>query len=121
MSKIRWQDWVEFALGAWLAASPWILGFERVEFAMWNAVILGAAIMIYALVELGIPRAWEEWFSMAMGAWLVVSPFALRFSTDRVASWNTIAVGVLIAVFAAWALALDKEISKWWHDHMMGH
>ncbi len=121
MSKYRWQDGVELVLGVWLAASPWILGFADMPFAMWNAVILGVAIVVYALVEMGVPRAWEEWISMAMGAWLVMSPFVLNFSANSMASWNAIVVGVLIAVFAAWAMAIGAEIDKWWHDHMMGH
>ena len=121
MLNMRWQDWVELVLGAWLAASPWLLGFSGVELAMSNAVILGALIMAYALVELGIPRTWEEWISLVMGAWLVISPFVLGFSGYRVASWNVILVGVLLAVFAAWAMALNKDISRWWHDHVIGH
>jgi len=24
----RWQDWTAFALGLWLAVSPWIVGYE---------------------------------------------------------------------------------------------
>ncbi len=43
MSKFRWQHWDELALGAWLTASPWILGFEDEQIATLNSVILGAA------------------------------------------------------------------------------
>jgi hypothetical protein len=24
-------------------------------------------------------------------------------------------------LLAAWAMSLDKEIWKWWHDHVTGH
>ena len=121
MLKTRWQDWVELALGAWLLVSPWVLGFQGTEIAMWNAVILGGVIAVYAMFELGIPKAWEEWISMLLGAWLVVSPFALKFSAQHFASWDTIIVGVLTAVFAAWGLALGTQIQKHSHEGTMGH
>jgi len=121
MWNMRWQDVIELILGVWLAFSPWTLGFSDMEAATWNAVVLGAAIGIFALLEMGLPRIWEEWISLAMGLWLVASPFVLGFSSHAVASWSTLATGVMIAVFAAWAMSLDKEIGKWWDRHVTGH
>lgn len=121
MGTMRWQDWFELALGVWLGVSPWALGFTDVGAAHWNAVIAGVAIILYAIVELGVPKAWEEWVSIAIGVWLILSPFALGFYSHAVASWNTVVVGILIVVFAAWAMALDKEIGKWWDKHVTGH
>ncbi len=60
MDTMRWQDWVELALGMWLVVSPVVLGFEQLPLASWNAVILGAAIIAFALAELGLPKLWEE-------------------------------------------------------------
>jgi len=39
-----------------------------------------------------------DWFNVVLGIWLIVSPFALRFSRDTSALWNNICFGV--AVFA---------------------
>lgn len=43
-----WEDWTETVLGAWLAASPWILGFEPVV-ARVNAVVIGLVVLTLAL------------------------------------------------------------------------
>jgi hypothetical protein len=37
-----------FALGAWLLLSPWIIGFTATAPLMWNAVVCGALIFIFA-------------------------------------------------------------------------
>ena len=121
MGTMRWQDWVELALGIWLAISPWVLGFQDMAFATWNAVLLGLAIIVFAAIELRLPKAWEEWVSLVMGLWLVVSPFVPGFHSALAASWNTFAVGILTALFAAWAMSLDKQIGKWWDQHVTGH
>jgi SPW repeat len=88
---------------------------------MWNAVILGAALAVYAVFELEMPRVWEEWISMAMAAWLAVSPFVLNLSAQRLASWDNIIVGVLIALFAAWALSPRGQGGEGLHQGLSGH
>jgi hypothetical protein len=39
---------VNFALGAWLLVSPWVLGFSGSGILMWNAVIFGALVLGFA-------------------------------------------------------------------------
>jgi SPW repeat len=41
-----WEEWVDVILGAWLVASPWILGFAGMTALMWNAVIMGAVVVV---------------------------------------------------------------------------
>lgn len=43
-----WEEWIELALGAWLFASPWVLGFSTSVLLMWNAVIVGALVVLLA-------------------------------------------------------------------------
>ncbi|OGA23062.1 MAG: hypothetical protein A3I01_17555 [Betaproteobacteria bacterium RIFCSPLOWO2_02_FULL_65_24] len=117
MRTKRWQDWVELLLGVWLVVSPWVVGYTDIEAARLNAVILGIAIVVYSVIELGVPKAWEEWVSAAMGLWLVVSPFVLNFSQQAAATWNAIVIGALILVFALWALSKDY----WPHRRVTGH
>jgi heme/copper-type cytochrome/quinol oxidase subunit 3 len=49
----QWEEWVNTVLGVWLAASPWILGFEALQMAMWSHVVLGVLITLLA--------AWRGW------------------------------------------------------------
>ena len=45
----QWEEWTEVALAAWLAISPWVVGFRGVETAMVNAVLVAAVILVLAL------------------------------------------------------------------------
>lgn len=47
----RWEGWINVLLGAWIAASPWILGFAHTPA---SHVMLGFGILIayLALIEL---------------------------------------------------------------------
>lgn len=49
-----WGDTVGIMLGAWLMASPWLLGFDSAVAA--NAVITGMLVVVYALWAMGIDR-----------------------------------------------------------------
>jgi hypothetical protein len=41
MSVKHWQDPTNLALGLWLAASPWVLGFQGERLAANSALALG--------------------------------------------------------------------------------
>jgi SPW repeat len=43
-----WEEWTNVALGAWLFASPWVLGFSASAALKWNAVIFGALVFVFA-------------------------------------------------------------------------
>ena len=45
----EWEEWVEGALGLWLIASPWLLGFNGAPTTMRNAVLSGVAVVALAL------------------------------------------------------------------------
>lgn len=44
-----WEEVVNFLLGAWGIAAPWVLGFAAHKEAMANTALVGAAIAILAL------------------------------------------------------------------------
>ena len=46
-----WEEWVNMALGLWLVASPWILGFAHTR-AMHFAIGIGIAITFLAALDL---------------------------------------------------------------------
>jgi hypothetical protein len=97
----RWQDWVMLVLGIWLFLSPFILGYPDLGAAMSvNSYIFGAIVTALAIAALARPRMWEEWVTLVLGLWLIISPFALGFRADTVATTNHIIVGLLIALDA---------------------
>ncbi len=45
-------SWVNLVLGAWLAVSPFILGFTSVNMALWNDITIGIAVVWFTAVGL---------------------------------------------------------------------
>ena len=80
----------------------WIL--KWLEMAAWDAYLLGAAIIIFALWALYAPKAWEEWTNLFLGLWLMISPIALGFSLQRGPTWNMEVVGMAVMLFAGFTL-----------------
>ena len=116
MAEKRWQDWVNLILGLWLFVSPWVLAYAMQDAAAWNAYIMGAAIVIFAAIAAYMPKAWEEMINTVLGVWLVLSPYVLGFAGQTMIAVHTVVVGVLVTVFAVWAMFSDKEFEKYWHD-----
>ena len=48
-----WEEWINVVLGAWLVASPWVLGATLV--ATTNLVIVGVLVLALAVYEI-----WDE-------------------------------------------------------------
>src|SRR5690349_11098656 len=92
----RWEDWCDWALGIWLLLSPWVLLFEQDTAATRNAVAVGFLVIAAEALTLSHFRVWEEWINVALGAWLVVSPWVLGISSES-AKVNFATVGLLIA------------------------
>jgi hypothetical protein len=106
----QWEDWASWLLGFWLLLSPWILHFEDPT-AIRNAVILGFVLILAEVVTLSAFQVWQEWINVALGAWLLVSPWVLG-SLGSVAAANFILVGLLVIALAAyemWQVAHGRE------------
>jgi hypothetical protein len=109
----RWQDWANLVLGSWMVISPWALGFADPENpAALSAWLLGVAIVVFAGAAVSMPRAWEEGINIFLGAALVASPWVLDFAGQMTARSNAVAVGVLVAALALWALMNDPAFRE---------
>lgn len=115
-SATRWEDWISFALGLWLAMSPWILGYSAHEAATANAAFAGLVLALGSHFEVSFDEASIEWFNLALGLWLAGAPFVLGFTALTDVTANCLVVGALVVILSASALSLDKEIEKWWHQ-----
>ncbi len=45
-------SWINVVLGAWLAISPFVLGFTPVFGALWNDLTIGIAVVVFSAVGL---------------------------------------------------------------------
>lgn len=112
MTGRRWQDSANFILGLWMFVSPWTLSYSGTAAA--NAYVMGAGIVVFALIAAYMPKAWEEIINMLLGVWLVVSPFVLGFSAITAIALHTVVVGILATAFAIWAMSNEKSFYKRW-------
>jgi hypothetical protein len=42
----NWEEWVNVALGTWLAISPFVLGYAANVAFLWSAILSGAALVV---------------------------------------------------------------------------
>jgi len=110
----KWQDWASFALGLWLAVSPWIAGYHAHDAATANAVFVGLALALCSHFEcVACDERPAEWLNLAAGTWLLCAPLVFEFASN-VALANTLAVGAAVALLACSALSLDRHIARLW-------
>jgi len=108
--RLRWQDFATLALGIWIALSPWILGFfDELPLATWNALVLGALIVVVAALDIDTPARWQAAASIVLGVWAATSPLALGFAAQRGASASMFAAGVAVVALGSWTLAASRR------------
>ena len=106
VTKKRWQEWVNMALGIWLFTSPFF-GFGHVgSAAAWNAYVFGAIIVLLSAGALFFSQIWEEWINMAIGIWLFIAPFVLGFSLMHGVMLNQMDVGAALFFISLWAAVM---------------
>ena len=99
----QWEDWANWVFGIWLCISPWALEFDLDTLPTRNAVIVGCLIILAEVVTLSVFRPWEEWINVALGAWLVISPWVLGM-TPPAAKANAVIVGALVIGLALYEM-----------------
>ena len=103
-------------LGAYLFWAPWIFGTSEDKVSSANAWIAGACLVVAALRATIIfePHT-TELTKIALGAWLLASPFVLGFAGSGPA-WNAWIVGTLTIALAD-TLGLAFDFLSWLHVH----
>ncbi len=126
MRKRHWQDVVNVGLGLWIFLSAAFLRHAMTNAtlwhsmagapppegvgsaAMWNLAIVGVVVAFVALFVWLAFVAWQEWINVALGAWLLVSPWVLGFHASPALRWNAVITGVVVAALAAWVPTLER-------------
>lgn len=115
MRKVKhWQDPVNAVLGAWLIASPWVLGFQGVPAALLSTTAIGVLLIANSLGAMQVAQAWEEWLDALLGIAMMLLPFLLGFDATRAALGNALVVGGLVTLLALWVLVSDDEFAATW-------
>jgi hypothetical protein len=98
--------------GALLFVSPWLLGFSG-EAAGWNAWISGAALVAVSVTAVRHFSEWEEWIDLALGAWILASPWTLNFPAGS--------TQVKIHVLAGGVATILSAVELWEEHHAPPH
>jgi len=107
VTNARWQDMVNFVLGAWLFISPWVLGFSDAGVIATSAWIFGIIIVLLALAAIFAYDNWEEWVAAAIGVWVFISPWVLGAASNASILWSSLIVGALLVILALWSSSLE--------------
>jgi hypothetical protein len=90
-------DLYKFGLGAFVFLSPWLFAFVY-QPARVDAWASGLAVMVASIAALIVFVDWEEWLALALGLWMMASPWILAL--PHVATKILFAAG-LICVYLA--------------------
>lgn len=88
-----------FLAAAFLAASPWIVGFHALPSITVNNLIAGGALLVLAL---GLSAAYDRlhglsWVVPAIGIWTIVAPWSMAGAVDTTRTiWCNVFVGGVI-------------------------
>jgi hypothetical protein len=109
-------DVYNLLLAVVLFASPWFFAHasRTAGIDLW---LSSAAIIILSLAAMIAYSTWEEWINLALGLWLVASPWLLGFA-HTTAMHVSVGIGSAIAFFAGLELWLRYEAAH--PDEMPG-
>ena len=89
--------------------SPWVVGFAgSPSVAACNAWIFGVAIVVFSAIAASMPQAWEEVINILLGIWMVISSWVIG-AASRAVETNAVIVGLLVILFAAGAMAQNRD------------
>jgi len=103
--EAQWSSGINLLLGLWLIVAPWVLNYSGQNNAVWNEVIVGAAIALIAFARVSAPESWApiSWVNVILGGWMIIAPFVLTYGTVGDTSaiyWNDIIVGTAVVILA---------------------
>ncbi|MFI1677925.1 MULTISPECIES: SPW repeat protein [unclassified Streptomyces] len=114
--KVQAIDALAFLTGLYLAASPWIAGFN--QFTRLSIVNLIVGIAYALLMSGGFGRAYERshgmaWAACALGIWTIVAPWAIAGdATTRTTVVSNVITGAVAALLALAASAAARAGDK---------
>lgn len=81
---MHFQDGITLVTGILLALIPFVVAIappngRSTMLVTANFLLSGAAAAVLGVAAMFFFQIWEEWLDMALGAWLIASPWACRF------------------------------------------
>ena len=119
-----WEDWFGMLLGVLIVVSPWfplqssheVVDAER-SYMILNTFVVGMLVFGLSQLEYVALQRWEEVAEIAIGLWLIVSPFVFGYSgDDMLRAWQATLGGIVVLLGALqlwqdWRLS-DQELAN---------
>lgn len=111
---VEWASGTNVFVGVWLFATPFVLDFAGNDLAAGNAGIVGLLVAMLAAsrVMAGFVRTWLSWTNVALGVWIVVSPWVLGTADVAAIRWSHLITGLVIAVLAATSAMAKPDVRE---------
>jgi hypothetical protein len=106
-----WEDWVSMLIGLLIGFSPWLAEQQGDQAVMWNAILVGAVVLVLAQLEYVSLQRWEEIGEIVLGLWLIASPFVFGYAEAGPLRYWHFVLGAFIVLLAAWELWQDWRLS----------
>ncbi len=106
-----WEDWTGILLGVLIGLSPWLVGQQDDQPAMWNAMLVGVLVLSLAAVELVDLHRWEEVGEIACGVWLSASPYIFGYADAGMLRYWHFGLGTVVVLLAVTELWQDRNLS----------
>lgn len=107
-SSAKMASGLNLLLGLWLIIAPFIFSYATAA-ASSNDLTIGVTIAILALIRVFkvSGTSWASWVNVALGVWLLVAPFVLRYA-DPAALWNDLIVGIAVICLGIWSAGVSR-------------
>jgi hypothetical protein len=112
-----WEDWLGMLLGVLIMLSPWFpmeqshAGDAGRGFVVLNTFTVGILVFGLAQLQYVALQRWEEVAEIAVGLWLIASPYIFGYSGDGVLRFWHSSLGGLVLLLATLQLWQDWELS----------
>jgi hypothetical protein len=106
---VQWTSGVNVVAGLWLIIAPFVLGYDEIQAALWNDILVGIVVAALAVARLARPpmNPSLSWINAVLGYGAAVEAQALAtegaVGGAQAAMWNDIIVGVIVLVLGAWS------------------
>lgn len=108
MGTQKTLSWLVALVGLWELIAAFVLGYSATPAALWNAVIIGLALIILgiwaAVSKQEVTDKTLDWINVVLGIWLIIAPFLLGYTAVKAAVWNDVIVGIVVIVLAGWGV-----------------
>ena len=108
--SIPWNLVLCAVLGMWLMAAPVVL--EYAGAAAGSDQLVGALVVMFAVIGFGEPSRSARWANIPLGTWLLVAPWVLSGTTPA-SQWNDMAIGTAIILLSLRRGPVHERYGDW--------